>query len=219
MTDLIGKKFGKWTAIGPETFIRKKNKYVLCRCDCGKEQQVPIHNLMYSYSKQCMSCSRKSRTKSVVGLRFGSYIVLEDVGKDKSGNFLVKCRCDCGIIKIVFKGMLTSGGVMRCFRCTFVTHNMSGTPTYRVRASMLANCYNKKNNYYRYCGARGIIVCDRWKESFENFYADMGERPKGCHMSRIDIDGNYEPGNCRWVTCKENNNNRRNSPTNKKIVI
>ena len=69
---------------------------------------------------------------------------------------------------------------------------------------MLKRCYNKNNNVYQYYGARGIKVCDRWLESFENFYEDMGDRPSSNHsLDRINNDGNYEPSNCKWSTQSE----------------
>jgi hypothetical protein len=81
---------------------------------------------------------------------------------------------------------------------------MSATPTYRIWTGIFTRCYNPKNNIYKYYGARGIQVCDRWKD-FRNFYADMGERPKGLQLDRIDNNKHYSPDNCRWVTAKENN--------------
>lgn len=89
------------------------------------------------------------------------------------------------------------------------THGKSHTKTYRCYRAMIRRCYNKSQiNYERY-GNRGIKVCDRWLESFENFLEDIGECPKGYQLDRIDNDGNYEPNNCRWVTPKTNANNRR----------
>lgn len=84
------------------------------------------------------------------------------------------------------------------------------TPEYRVWNCMKARCYNPKNVSYKYYGGRGISVCDRWKESFENFLLDVGLRPIGKYtIDRIDGAKNYQPGNCKWSTAKEQANNRR----------
>jgi len=82
------------------------------------------------------------------------------------------------------------------------------TPTYWTWQGMHARCRYPSSSGYKHYGGRGITVCDRWA-SFENFLADMGERPKGTSIDRINVDGNYEPGNCRWATPKEQRQNRR----------
>lgn len=91
------------------------------------------------------------------------------------------------------------------------THGQSGTPTYRVWAGMMSRCRDRGNTSYERYGGRGIAVCARWqgRDGFRNFLADMGSRPPGKTLDRIDNDGNYEPGNCRWSTPAEQRANQR----------
>lgn len=95
-------------------------------------------------------------------------------------------------------------------RSSAYTHGWSKTPTYTVWNSMKSRCRDEGNASYPTYGGRGIRVCDRWMENFENFLEDMGERPSMDHqIDRRDPDGNYEPSNCRWLTRAENNARRR----------
>lgn len=94
--------------------------------------------------------------------------------------------------------------------------NIRGTsngrsPEYRAWKSIRARCYSRRNDHYRYYGGRGIKVCDRWRDSFEAFLEDMGPRPEGHSIHRINNDGNYEPGNCRWATNEEQARNKSNN--------
>ena len=95
-------------------------------------------------------------------------------------------------------------------------HSKSHIPEYAIWQDMRSRCYNKNNEKYRIYGARGITVCDRWNNSFEFFLNDMGSKPDGMSIDRIDNNGNYEPNNCKWSTAKEQANNTR---TNHYITI
>lgn len=153
------------------------------------------------------------------GKRFSKWIVISFVGINSKGAARWLCRCECGIEKSVPAESLIRGKSKSCgcssnlFRSSkLLAHGharggkMSGT--YRSWHSMRQRCENV--NIPQYCdyGGRGITVCERWS-SFEDFFADMGERPDGLTLDRINCNGNYEPGNCRWATPKQQTNNRR----------
>jgi hypothetical protein len=90
------------------------------------------------------------------------------------------------------------------------THGMHNTPEYRTWTGMKERCYNPSADSYKNYGGRGITVCDRWRDDFPAFYADMGPRPSENHsLDRRDTDGNYEPENCRWATRSEQQKNKR----------
>lgn len=154
----------------------------------------------------------EKQTAVRAGDRFSMLTVLRRAEKHpKKVRF--ECVCDCGTVKVVAKDHLIGGSTKSCgcHRRSILDHRTHGarvgqhsTPAYRSWKAMKARCSNPNDLFYRRYGGRGIKVCERW-HSFENFLADMGERPSGTSIDRIDNDGNYEPSNCKWSTVAEQN--------------
>lgn len=145
----------------------------------------------------------------MAGLRFGRIVVIERAGLTASRHMRWLVRCDCGVEKVVGATALRRG--QKSCGCIVRTHGLSRSRTYKSWQLMRQRCTNPKFGSYAYCGAKGITVCARW-ERFENFVADMGERPNWMSIDRINPFGNYEPANCRWATRQQQDaNTRRNT--------
>ena len=209
--DIIGKKFGSWTVLEYSHKNKFHSSMFKCICDCGTIIVLSGSDLRSGERTLCRTCWRKSNKGSdeLIGQRFGKLIVLSRSRNPKKRNYIYHCQCDCGSKHDERSDRLKSGAATSCPHCSRITHGMTDTPTFRIWGGMISRCHNKKAANYRNYGARGIKVCDRWRYSFENFLNDMGERPPNLQIDRINNDGNYEPGNCRWVTNKINCANRR----------
>lgn len=149
-----------------------------------------------------------SKVADLRGMVFGDLTALShSIHKGKS-KWL--CVCVCGKEKSVYATHLLRGNTKTC--SPGGNHGIGKrTPGYSSWDAMVSRCTRPTHMHYASYGGRGITVCASWRESFANFYADMGDRPDGCSLDRIDPNGNYEPANCRWATPKQQQNNMRSN--------
>lgn len=159
---------------------------------------------------------RYSKTKDITGQRFGMLVAQWPVGRNHDGITYWLFLCDCGILKIAKGRDARCGDVQSC-GCIRVKHGHTrgrqvetnrGSVEYRAWGAMIQRCTNPNNPAWEYYGGRGISVCDRWL-TFANFIADMGLRPAGLTLERMDNDKGYSPDNCKWATRKAQMLNRR----------
>lgn len=219
--NLIGKRFGRLTVIrrqGYKEYKDKRRVNWICQCDCGNVTEATTQDLKGGNKRSCGCLKRMD----IIGKKFGMLTVVKYLGMDEGGQSLWLCKCDCGNERICQRQYLVKSNNPSCGCINpLEKHGMSRSKIYHVWNGMKCRCSNENDKNYHNYGGRGIRVCDEWSNStngFDNFCSWAYENgynenaTKGeCTIDRIDVNGNYEPSNCRWVTQKvQVNNERRN---------
>lgn len=213
--NLVGEKFGKLTVL--EYYGKNEKGYHLwkCKCDCGNYAIVNNKSIKNGHTK---SCGCIHRAKDLTGKKFGNLTVVKKVErKNRSNQWL--CKCDCGKEVVCYqynleRGTSTSCGCLRSYyaKKTRSCHGESTGKLYKKWSSIKTRCYNKNTPCYKNYGGRGIKMCDEWLD-FWNFreWAYKNGYSEGLTLERIDVNGNYEPSNCKWIPMEEQAINKRNN--------
>ena len=219
-----GMVIGKLTVIAPAGTGIKGNPLWKVRCECGNELLANDRTLR---SRTMTTCGCTDQAEDIIGQKFGMLTVLSRATNNPNGVARYLCRCECGNEKIVprttlfHKTRLPNCGCygLRVGAERFTTHGLSKSPIHGIWIGMKSRCYNPNNPSFKNYGERGIYVCDRWKDSFENFHNDMiGTYQPGLQLDRIDNNGPYSPDNCHWATPTQNARNTRGNRLVKTVI-
>lgn len=217
LPDAIGRVYSGMTVLERRGHDGRRFRRYLVRCHCGRECELSMSGLRQGRAKSC-GCIGEARAaaRDISGKRFGRLVAIRRTKASRDRHWLA--RCDCGAEVSVAYYALKTGSTRSCGCAgpsvsTKHGHLKGGkrSPEYVSWKAMINRCSDPTQSNWKNYGGRGIRVCSRWRGSFVNFLADMGPRPPGKELDRIDNDGDYEPGNVRWATRKENMRNRRST--------
>lgn len=231
--DLTGQRFNKLTVIKRMKNNKDGRAMWLCKCDCGNERIILGKSLRNGHTQSCGCLNKEINSqRSLIdhtGETFGRLTVISraDNYVAPNGKTHVKwlCKCVCGNLITIDICGLTSGKIKSCgclrhehLKKGNVKHGGRYDRLYKVYSNMKNRCYNQNSSDYMYYGGRGIRICDEWLTDYSTFkewayshgYDSKALKGK-CTIDRIDVDGNYEPTNCRWVDMKIQNQNKRNT--------
>jgi hypothetical protein len=213
--DFTGQRFGHLVVIEAAPSLNKNRRWK-CRCDCGRFKIIVAWQL-----KNVVSCGCKTSRIDLTGQKFGRLTVLH-YSHTIDQKAMWQCECECGNKPIIVAASLRSGHTKSCgcykleaAAIANTTHGLSGKKTrlYEIWIGMKARCFRKSHRAYKYYGGRGITVCQEWKDDFKAFYdwAFINGYEEDLSLDRIDVNGNYEPNNCKWATFLEQSRNKQNS--------
>lgn len=215
--DRIGQKFNKLLILDFEKGY--KHSRFLCRCDCGTEKMIDCDSVVLGKQKSCGCEKRKETFEDLTGKQYGR-LTVKCLYSNLKYKRIWRCECVCGSFVNVYSENLKSGHTQSCgcyqaerAKESHEKHGKSRTRLYKIHLKMKARCYNEKTSRYANYGGRGIKICEEWlneKNGFENFYtwAITHGYSDNLSIDRINVNGNYEPKNCRWADDKEQSRNR-----------
>lgn len=216
--NLVSQSFNRLTVVGHSRSASGKPMWE-CKCDCGATTVVRGSHLKTGQIKSCGCMLHEGNADAlIVGARYGRLVVVgQSKRRGSSRNILWRLACDCGNETLATPSNVKSGNTESCgcLRSILTSLRKRKARHYHralhvVWEGMKQRCHNPNNSKYSYYGGRGITVCERWRDSFEAFLADMGERPTPKHtIDRKDNDGHYCPDNCVWATRMQQTHNRR----------
>lgn len=225
MTNLLGKKFNRLTPVK-----KLEGRYYLCRCDCGNYKKVRADHITRGETQSCGCLSSENTTRrnlqnaqQIIGRKFGMLTPIKKSGVTENRETIYQCVCDCGDVVYVKGGNLVSGNSTSCGcnKSKLIseknsTHGKSKGRLYQIWSAMKRRCTNPNSKDYKNYGARGIRVCQEWSDDYNRFENwsmtngyDNNAKYGECTIDRINVNGNYEPNNCRWVDMKTQANNKQ----------